>query len=67
VGDEAFRRDLLERYRDILRRMVAARLDRRLASRLDPSDVVQETLAHAARELDKFLRGRSLPFISDQY
>lgn len=61
-GDEAARRELLERYRDNLRRMVAARLDRRLASRVDPSDVVQETLADAARRMDDYLRDRPLPF-----
>lgn len=61
-GDESARRHLLERYRDYLKRMVAARLDRRLAARVDPSDVVQETLAEAAKRLDDFLRERPLPF-----
>ena len=61
-GDEPARRELLERYRDYLRRMVSARLDRRLAARLDPSDIVQETLADAARQMDKYLRDRTLPF-----
>jgi RNA polymerase sigma-70 factor (ECF subfamily) len=42
--------------------MVATRLDRRLAARLDPSDVVQEALAEAARRLDDYLRDRPLPF-----
>jgi RNA polymerase sigma-70 factor (ECF subfamily) len=63
-GDEAARRELLERYRDYLRRMVAARLDRRLAPRIDPSDVVQETLADAARRLDQYLQDRPLPFFA---
>ena len=49
-------------HRDRLRRMIAARLDRRLAPRLDPSDVVQETLADAARRLPDYLRDRPLPF-----
>jgi RNA polymerase sigma-70 factor, ECF subfamily len=62
TGDVAARRDLLERYRDYLRRMVAARLDRRVAARLDPSDVVQETLADAAQQMDKCLGSPSLPF-----
>ena len=53
--DETARRDLLERYRDYLRRMVACRLDRRLAARLDPSDIVQNTLADAARLMDGYL------------
>jgi RNA polymerase sigma-70 factor (ECF subfamily) len=61
-GDQTARRDLLERYRDYLRRMVASRLDRRLAARLDPSDIVQETLADAARQMDKYLGSQTLPF-----
>jgi RNA polymerase sigma-70 factor, ECF subfamily len=61
-GDEAARRQLLERYRGYLKRMVAVRLDRRLAARVDPSDVVQETLVEAARRLDDYLRDRPLPF-----
>jgi RNA polymerase sigma-70 factor, ECF subfamily len=61
-GDLAAVRCLMERHRDRLRRMIAARLDRRLAPRLDPSDVVQETLAEAAQRLPDYLRDRPLPF-----
>jgi RNA polymerase sigma-70 factor, ECF subfamily len=61
-GDPMARRDLLEHYRDYLRRMVAARLDRRLAPRIDASDVVQETLAEAAQRLDEYLSDPPLPF-----
>ncbi len=53
---------LLERHRNRLRRMVAVRLDSRLAPLVDPSDVVQEALADASRKLDDFLRDRPLPF-----
>src|SRR5262245_34138429 len=42
--------------------MVHVRLDRRLAARVDASDVVQEALAEAAGKLDGFLRDRPLPF-----
>jgi len=59
-GDQAARGDLLEGYRDYLRRMVAARLDRRLAPRVDASDLVQETLATAAARLDEYLRDRRI-------
>ena len=62
IGDESARRELIERYRESLRRMVASRLDRRMAARLDASDIVQETLADAAQQLDKYLGNRSLPF-----
>jgi len=53
---------LLERHRNRLRRMVAVRLDNRLAPLVDPSDVVQEALADASHKLDEFLRDRPLPF-----
>jgi RNA polymerase sigma-70 factor, ECF subfamily len=62
-GDEAARLRLLEQYRDHLRRMVAARLDRRLTARVDASDVVQDTLSDAARQLDEYLRDQPLPFL----
>jgi RNA polymerase sigma-70 factor (ECF subfamily) len=61
-GDAAARQELLARHRARLRRMVALRLDRRLSARLDPSDVVQEALADAARHLDEYLLDRPLPF-----
>jgi RNA polymerase sigma-70 factor (ECF subfamily) len=61
-GDAGARELLLERHRDRLRRMVAVRLDGRVAARLDPSDLVQETLAEAAARLGDYLRGRPLPF-----
>ena len=42
--------------------MVALRLDRRLAARVDPSDIVQESLAEAHQHLSDYLRDRPLPF-----
>jgi RNA polymerase sigma-70 factor (ECF subfamily) len=61
-GDAAARDQLLERYRCRLRRMVAVRFDPRLAARVDPSDVVQETLAEAAGRLSDYLNERPVPF-----
>lgn len=61
-GDEGAVRDLLEMHRHRLRRIIEVRLDRRLSPRLDASDVVQETLADAARRLPDYLRERPLPF-----
>ena len=66
-GDAMAVRCLLEQHRTRLRRMIAARLDWRLTPRLDPSDVVQETLADAARRLPDYLRDRPLPFIAWLY
>ena len=62
AGDRSARDHLLERYRPRLRQLIRLRLDRRLAARLDPSDVVQESLAEAAVKLDDYLRTRPVPF-----
>jgi RNA polymerase sigma-70 factor (ECF subfamily) len=61
-GDGPAREQLLGRHRRRLRQMIAVRLDRRLLARLDPSDVVQEVLVDAHRQLDDYLRERPLPF-----
>jgi RNA polymerase sigma-70 factor (ECF subfamily) len=61
-GDTAAREQLLVRHRDRLCHMVQVRMDRRLAARIDPSDVVQEALADAAGKLTDYLRRRPLPF-----
>jgi RNA polymerase sigma-70 factor (ECF subfamily) len=61
-GDGDARQKILVRHRDRLRQMVAVRLDRRVAARVDPSDVVQEALADAARKLSAYVRDRPLPF-----
>jgi RNA polymerase sigma-70 factor (ECF subfamily) len=61
-GDRSAPGQLLDRHRSRLRRMVALRMDPRLAARVDPSDVVQEALADAARRLSDYLKERPLPF-----
>jgi len=62
AGDKPARMKLLELHRDRLRRMVAVRLDRRLRQRIDPSDIIQETLILADRRLDEYLRDQPIPF-----
>jgi RNA polymerase sigma-70 factor (ECF subfamily) len=61
-GDPAARQELLVRHRRRLRQLIAVRMDRRLAARIDPSDVVQDTLAEAVQRLSEYLRRRPLPF-----
>jgi RNA polymerase sigma-70 factor (ECF subfamily) len=61
-GDGAAGEQLLNRHRDRLRRMVAVRLDRRVAARVDPSDVVQEALGEAAQKLPRYLRDPKVAF-----
>jgi RNA polymerase sigma-70 factor (ECF subfamily) len=62
AGDRAARGALLARHRARLLRMIALRLDPRLAARIDPSDVVQDVLAEADRRLDGYVRKQPLPF-----
>jgi RNA polymerase sigma-70 factor, ECF subfamily len=62
AGDEQARERLLERHRSRLKRMIAVRMDGRLAARLDASDVVQEALADAARELPEYVRSQRMAF-----
>jgi len=61
-GDASARQGLLQRHRERLVRMVAVRLDGRVARRVDPSDVVQDALAVAHRRLDDYLDRRPVAF-----
>jgi RNA polymerase sigma-70 factor (ECF subfamily) len=61
-GDGQARDQLLIRHRDRLRRMIAIRMDHRLQKRVDPSDIVQETLVIADRRLTEYLRDQPIPF-----
>ena len=61
-GDEAAWQQVVCAYRNRLRRMVALRLDPRLAGRIDPSDLVQETFIDATGLLSDYLRAPPLPF-----
>jgi RNA polymerase sigma-70 factor (ECF subfamily) len=61
-GDREATDKLLERFRPRLWQLIHLRLDRRLATRVDPSDVVQESLVDAAAKLKEYLRTRPMPF-----
>ena len=62
AGEEGPLRELFTRHRDRLKRMVHLRLSRRLAGRVDDSDVLQEAYLEVARRLDEYVREPSLPF-----
>jgi RNA polymerase sigma-70 factor (ECF subfamily) len=57
-GDEAARARALERYQPWLRLLARHQLESRLQRRIDPSDVVQQTMLEACRSIEGF-RGRS--------
>ncbi len=61
-GRPAALAELFARQRDRLRQGIALRLDRRLAARVDVSDVLQETFLEAARRLPDYLARPALPF-----
>src|SRR5439155_7008258 len=60
-GDEAAFAELFTPHRELLRRAVAWRLDRRLAARIDVSDVLQETALEAARRLADYAQNPAMP------
>ena len=61
-GDEAAWQALMDEHRTRLRRIVAMRLDPRLSSVVDPSDVIQETFAALHVRLPKYVAEPTLPF-----
>ena len=61
-GDETVIGQLFEHHRPRLTRMVQFRLDPRLAGRIDPEDVVQETFIEAEKRLDAY-RNDDKPFL----
>jgi RNA polymerase sigma-70 factor (ECF subfamily) len=60
-GERAAFEELFARHRPRLTRAVSLRLDRRLAARVDASDVVQEACLEAFRRLPDYLRQPDLP------
>lgn len=61
-GDKDAVNDLMNRHRDALRRLVHFRLDRKIAGRVDASDVVQDVLIEANRRLKDYVADPSMPF-----
>jgi RNA polymerase sigma-70 factor, ECF subfamily len=61
TGDAAATGEALVRHRARLRRMVEARLDRRVRGRVDPSDVLQDGFVDAVAKLPAYLADPKLP------
>lgn len=61
-GDRSALGRLLQRFRPRLHAFIGARLDPRVRSRLDPSDVVQEVQLEVTRRMDDFLDRNPMPF-----
>jgi len=62
IGDQDALAQLFTRHRDQLGRMIALRLDHRLASRLAPSDILQEAYIDALKRVDHYLAKPDMPF-----
>ena len=61
AGDTVAAGEALVRHQARLRRMVDARLDRRVRGRVDPSDVLQDGFADAVSKLPGYLADPKLP------
>lgn len=61
-GDQQAVETLLARYRPDLRSFIEARLDPRMAARLDASDIVQEAQLEVSRRLADYLERQPMPF-----
>ena len=61
-GDHAAFDQLFELHRKSLKKLVSLRMDARLQTRLDPSDIVQETQMVAFRRFRDYLKRRPMPF-----
>jgi RNA polymerase sigma-70 factor (ECF subfamily) len=62
AGEAAALGELFAHYRDRLRKMVHLRLDRRVAGRLDASDVLQEAYLDVARRFPEYVAAPAVPF-----
>jgi len=61
AGDRQAVDALFERHRARLRRMVELRLNRKLWGRVDPSDIVQDAMLQAARQVDEYVQDPRIP------
>ncbi len=61
-GEEAAFQALFRRHQARLLQAIALRMDRRVAARVDASDVLQETYLEAFKRLPRYLQLRPMPF-----
>ena len=61
-GNQPAFEELFKRHRGRLQKAIPMRIDRRLAARVDASDVLQETYLEAFRRLPKYLKQEEMPF-----
>jgi RNA polymerase sigma-70 factor (ECF subfamily) len=61
-GEAAAFAELFARQRERLRQAITLRLDRRLAARVDVSDVLQDAYLEAVRRLPDYARQEAMPF-----
>ena len=61
-GDASAFEELFKRHRGRLHKAIAMRMDRRVAARVDASDVLQETYMEAFQRLPKYLEQEGMPF-----
>ena len=61
-GDQAAFEELFQRHRGKLLRAIALRMDRRVAARVDASDVLQDAYLEAFKRLPAYLHQQGMPF-----
>lgn len=62
AGDPSAFENLFKRHRVPLLKAIVMRMDRRVAARVDASDVLQDTYLEAFRRLPKYLEQEGMPF-----
>ncbi|MEJ2111120.1 MAG: sigma-70 family RNA polymerase sigma factor [Acidobacteriota bacterium] len=62
TGDKIAFEELFDRHRPRLLKIIALRMDRRIAGRVDPSDILQETYMEAFKRLPKYLKKPDMEF-----
>jgi len=60
-GDQSAFEELFQRHRRRLQKAIAMRIDRRVAARIDASDILQETYMEAFARMPKYLQQGKMP------